>query len=123
MAYVSTTYKRYLGGKAVSTGHCVPLVRESCGAPHTSQWKRGALVRETECDEGTAIATFDSNGTYGNHTDGRSHAAILIAVNSDGLLVADQWIGQAPQQRVIRYKGGNDPKGAANDGDMFYVIE
>jgi hypothetical protein len=70
---------------------------------------------------GTAIATFDPNGRYGNHSDGRSHAAVLIAENSDGLLVIDQWIGQPPQQRIIRYRDGDGD--AANDGDRFYVIE
>lgn len=122
MAYVSTTYQRYLGGKAISTGHCVPLVREACGAPHTSEWKRGQLVRNALCESGTAIATFDSNGKYGNHTDGRSHAAILVAIDTDGLRVVDQWIGQPPQERLIRFKGGREGN-AVNDGDMFYVIE
>jgi hypothetical protein len=72
---------------------------------------------------GTAIATFSKAGRYENATDGRSHAAILIAVNSDGLLVWDQWVSQPVAQRVIRYRGGTDPKGAVNDGDAFYVIE
>lgn len=78
-------------------------------------------MRETDCAPGTAIATFDPNSKYGNHTDGRSHTAILISNNSDGLLVADQWKGQTTHERVIRFKGGSgDP---VNDGDQFYVIE
>jgi hypothetical protein len=120
MAYVSTTHDRYLG-KSVGTGHCVPFVREACGAPHTSHWKQGELVRTSQCIKGTAIATFDPGGIYGNHTDGRSHAAILLAINSDGLLVMDCWLGQLIQQRTIRYRNGiGDP---VNDGDAFYVIE
>lgn len=122
MSYVSTHYQRYIGSKPVGTGHCVPLIRQACGAPHTSEWKRGELVKQAICEPGTAIATFDSDGTYGNHTDGRSHAAILIALNTDGLLVLDQWVGQSPQQRKIRFKGGREGN-AVNDGDMFYVIE
>jgi hypothetical protein len=42
-------------------------------------------------------------------------------VNSDGLLVLDQWRGQPVHQRVIRYRGGQGD--AVNDGDRFYVIE
>jgi hypothetical protein len=52
---------------------------------------------------------------------GKSHAAILIAAHSDGLLVWDQWISQPIQQRIIRYRNGKGK--AANDGDRFYVIE
>jgi hypothetical protein len=119
MAYVSTNYNEYLG--EFGDEHCVHFVRESTGAPHTSEWKRGELVKTSSCVAGTAIATFDPDGSYGNHTDGRSHAAILLAINNDGLLVMDCWIGQEVHERTIRYKnGGGDP---VNDGDMFYVIE
>ena len=78
-------------------------------------------MRGSGCASGTCIATFDPNDKYGNHTDGRSHAAVLIAENSDGLLVADQWLGKNAHERVIRYRDGSgDP---TNDGDAFYVIE
>jgi hypothetical protein len=81
-------------GSVVGTGHCVPFVREATGAPITTQWRSGAKVRDNpDLAIGTAIATFDANGRYGNHTDGRSHAAVLIAVRDNGLLVADQWLG------------------------------
>jgi hypothetical protein len=52
---------------------------------------------------------------------GESHAAILLAENSDGLLVVDQWLGQPVQQRVIWFRSGRGK--AANDGDRFYQIE
>lgn len=122
MAYVSTNYQRYVGGKPVGTGHCVALVRESCGAPQTAEWKRGELVKDALCETGTAIATFDDNGKYGNHTDGRSHAAILIALDTNGLRVVDQWLGQPPHERLINFRGGNTGM-HVNDGDRFYVIE
>ena len=109
-------------GSVVGTGHCVPFVREATGAPITTQWRSGAKVRDNpDLAVGTAIATFDADGRYGNHTDGRSHAAVLIAVRDNGLLVVDQWLGQIVHQRVIRYRnGGSD---AANDGDQYHVIE
>lgn len=77
-------------------------------------------MRSAPPERGTAVATFDPDGRYGNHLDGRSHAAVLLAVNADGLLAADQWIGQVVHERVIRFRGGQgDP---ANDGDAYYVI-
>ena len=108
-------------GKAVGNGHCVGFVREAAGLPHTSLWRRGEQVRAIRPPAGTAIATFDPDGRYGNHTDGRSHAAILVATQGDGLLVWDQWVGHPVAQRVIRFRGGSGQ--AVNDGDQFHVIE
>lgn len=120
MPHVSRDHQRHTG-RVLGNGHCVAFARECCGLPPTAEWRRGDPVRGSDCAPGTAIATFDSNGRYGNHVDGRSHAAILLAENVDGLLVLDQWIGQPVHQRVIRYRGGNgDP---VNDGDAFYTIE
>jgi hypothetical protein len=114
---VSASY----AGRVVGDGHCVAFVRAVTGLPATRAWRRGEYVRGAEnMPKGTAIATFDASGSYGNHTDGRSHAAILIARASDGLLVWDQWKGQPVHQRVIRYRGGQgDP---VNDGDAFHVV-
>lgn len=108
-------------GEVLGNGHCVAFVREVTGLPQSAQWRRGDPVRGSGCASGTIIATFDADGTYGNHTDGRSHAAILLAEHSDGLLVADQWIGQPVHQRTIRYRNGNGY--AANDGDRYCVVE
>ena len=109
-------------GTAVGTGHCVPFVREVTGAPITTQWRRGERVRDNpDLPIGVAIATFDADGRYGNHVDGRSHAAVLIAVRENGLLVVDQWLGQVVHQRVIGFHGGK--RDAANDGDAFFVVE
>jgi hypothetical protein len=107
-------------GRVVGDGHCVPFVQAATGAPHTSTWRRGPQVRHSLMDSGTAIATFDPDGRYGNHRDGRSHAAILIARRDDGLLVWDQWLGQPVHRRLIRYRGGQG--NAVNDGDAFHVI-
>ena len=107
-------------GRVVGNGHCVAFVRQVAGAPHTSQWRRGDHVRSSPPPAGTAIATFDPDGTYGNHTDGRSHTAILLEVRSDGLFVRDQWVGRPVATRLIRFRGGQgDP---VNDGDAYYTI-
>jgi hypothetical protein len=120
MPHLAHGHERHIG-RPVGTGHCVALVRECSGLPATAAWRRGVPVRGGNCAPGTAIATFDPDGRYGNHMDLRSHAAILLSENSDGLLVCDQWVGQPCQQRVIRFRGGTGD--AANDGDAFHVIE
>jgi hypothetical protein len=108
-------------GQVVANGQCVRYVQICAAVPHTSQWQCGARVRDGNVETGTAIATFDVDGGYGNHTDGRSHAAIFIEEQSGGLLVWDQWVGQPVHQRVIHFRGGSGRR--VNDGDQFCVIE
>lgn len=120
MAWVAANPARY-AGQVIDTGHCVRFVQESASAPHTSRWRRGSKVRGNPVAPGTAIATFDPGGTYGNHTDGRSHAAILVAEQPDGLRVWDCWRGHPVAQRTIRWHGGQGK--ASNDADAFCVIE
>ncbi|MBY5890752.1 BPSL0067 family protein [Rhizobium leguminosarum] len=69
---------------------------------------------------GTAIATFQ-NGKYTNYTEGRSNAAIFIRRDGSGLVVHDQWVGQAARERTIRFQGGS--RKPVDDGDAFSVIE
>jgi hypothetical protein len=106
-------------GKAVGDGHCVALVQEACNAPLTSEWRRGLKVNQLTAMN-TAIATFGSQGTYENNTDGSSHAAILVNIEQDGLLVWDQWKGKPTSQRTIRFKNGEWPP--CDDGSQYYVI-
>jgi hypothetical protein len=120
MSYIADGPDAY-EGQQVHNGQCVRYVQECAGVPHTSHWQQGEKVRGSTIEEGTAIATFDENGTYGNHTDGRSHAAIFIEETDEGLLVWDQWTGHPVQQRTIRFRGGRGKK--VNDGDQFCVIE
>lgn len=109
-------------GMTVGDGHCVAYVRAACGAPHTSTWRAGAVVnRDTPAPANIAIATFDPDGRYGNHTDGRSHAAILLGVVPEGLRVLDQWRGRPVGRRVIRYKAGLGL--ACDDGDRYRILE
>jgi hypothetical protein len=110
-------------GQAVGTGQCVAFVEASALTPNTAHWKVGAKVQgDLTLPTGTAIASFDPDGTYGNHTDGRSHAAIYVSQDQHGLLVWDQWKGQVVHQRVIRFQ----PIGSVhnvNNGSCFSVIE
>jgi hypothetical protein len=119
MSWVANDPSSYVG-KVVGSGQCVAYVEVACGAPHTSRWRRGQLVKGNEVPQGTAIATFDPGDTYGNHV-GRSHAAILHEELPNGLLVWDQWVGHAVAPRVIRFKNGDGLP--VDDGDQFYVIE
>ncbi len=121
MPHIAQGHERHYGRFVGDNQHCVALVRECAGLPHTSRWRRGELVRGSGCAAGVVIATFDPDGRYGNHTDQRSHAAVLLAENDDGLLVCDQWVGQPCQQRVIRYRGGSGKP--ANDGDAYHIVE
>lgn len=116
--FVASRHEHHMGRK-VGDGHCVAFVRDVTTAPHTSLWRRGDPVRGSGCARGTLIATFEANGTYSQ--TGRGHTAILLSENSDGLLVADQWVGQEVHERVIQFRGGKG--NPVNDGDCYYTVE
>jgi hypothetical protein len=120
MSYVAASPETYVG-QVVGDGQCVAFVKAASGAPNTAAWAQGVQVRGNNPASGTAIATFDPDGTYGNHTDGTSHAAIYVSQDGNGLLVWDQWTGQPVHQRTIAFRGGVGKP--VNDGDAFYVIE
>lgn len=124
MPFIARDPERY-AGRVIDTGHCVRFLQVAAGVPHTSQWRSGALVRGADppVPQGTCIATFHTDGSYENDVAGKSHAAILIASQTDGLLVWDQWVGHPVAQRVIRWRGRTDANNAVNDGDRFHVIE
>jgi hypothetical protein len=116
----AAAHTRHLG-RAVGNGHCVAYVREVAGLPNTARWRRGNKVRGSDCELGTIIATFDPDGQYGNHGDGRSHCAVLLAERSNGLLVMDQWLGRTVHERTIRFRDGKGD--AVNDGDAYFIVE
>jgi hypothetical protein len=123
MTVWSADNPEFFAGQVVGNGHCVAFVRTAGALPHTSLWRRGDRVRlmaPGDLPKGLVIATFDPDGRYGNHTDGRSHVAVLLARQDDGLLVYDQWVGHPVAQRLIRYKGGQGD--AVNDGDAYAVV-
>ena len=109
-------------GKVVGNGQCVRFLQIVAGVPHTSQWRCGRKVRGSdEIETGTPIACFDPSGRYGNHIDGRSHAALFLEERPEGLLVIDQWVGHPVAQRIIQFRGGQGKR--VNDGDAFHIIE
>lgn len=116
--YVAQDPDRYMGS-IVGDGQCVVYVQEASGAPVTSSWREGEKVKGKGENRGTATATFQSR-VYGNYTDGRSHAAIYIDQDAEGINVNDQWIGQPVHRRKIRFRNGATTPN--NDGDAFSVI-
>jgi hypothetical protein len=120
MPFIASDPKSYLG-KVVGNGHCVAYVKAAAGAPETSKWKRGKLVKGADIAKGTAIATFNATGAYTNATDGSSHAAIYDSQDAAAIHVYDQWTGRAVAPRPIAFKAGATTPN--NDGDTYYVIE
>ena len=110
-------------GRVVGAGHCVDFVKAAAGAPHTAAWRPGPPVRgNRHIPPGTAIATFESDGTY--RSEPGNHAAIYLYQDERGIWVYDQWRGRPVHKRLIRFEGG---KGSArgsksNDGRRFAVI-
>jgi hypothetical protein len=120
--YVAERPQAHLG-RTVAAGYCVDFVKVAAGVPRTSAWRPGGTVRgNADIVPGTAIATFEPDGTYASRTG--SHAAIYLAQNDDGIWVYDQWRGQPVHMRLIRFEGGTGAKSGSksNDGTRFAVI-
>ena len=111
-------------GTAVDTGYCVEYVKKVTGVPLTTQWRPGRKVQgATGIPSGTAIATFEADGTYTSKTG--NHAAIYLSQDENGLWVYDQWRGHKVAKRLIRFGGGKNSRSGSksNNGELFKVIE
>ena len=111
-------------GRVIGAGYCVDFVKAAAGVPRTAAWQEGAEVRgNPHITRGTAIATFESDGTYTSESG--NHAAIYLSQDDDGIWVYDQWQGQPVHKRLIRFEGGSGAKwgSKSNDGRRFAVIE
>jgi hypothetical protein len=116
-------------GQLVGNGQCVTFVHAVVYIPQTSHWERGGLVMDDHSIQpGTVIATFDDDGTYGNHTNHTSHAAIYLYQTTDGIVVMDQWKGamqqwdHPPKQRTIHFH--RDHTGfKVDDGTQYHVVD
>lgn len=119
---VATNYSQYLN-QNVGTGQCVALVQAADSSVGlTATWTQGSAVQgNTLLQPGTVIATFGSNGTYTNSTDGSSHAAIYLGQNAQGIQVEDQWVGHPVSIRTIAWTSTTSSS-AANNGSAFYVV-
>jgi hypothetical protein len=111
-------------GRVIGAGHCVDFVKAAARVPRTATWQEGVAVRgNPHIAPGTAIATFESDGSYTSESG--NHAAIYLYQDDDGIWVYDQWRGQPVHKRVIRFEGGKGAKwgSKSNDGRRFAVIE
>ncbi|SMC29468.1 hypothetical protein SAMN02745857_03856 [Andreprevotia lacus DSM 23236] len=133
MPYIAGNPRKFVD-ESVGNGQCVAYARAAAQMPHTAAWQRGTLVKgNLDLQPGTAIATFDDNGHYGNHTDGRSHVAIYLGQDASGIRVLDQWVAhkrdqaghkitvpQPVHERIILFRKA--PR-VENNGDNYYVVE
>lgn len=114
---IARGYSQY-EGQSVGSGECVALVQATSGVGQTSTWAPGRQVQgSTDIPVGTVIATFGENGTYTN-TYGRSHAAIYLGQNDQGIQVMDQWLNQPATVRTIGWTTRNPYE----SGSRFYVV-
>lgn len=129
--YVATDPLQWTKRPSVGNGQCVALVQMATHMPNTAHWRAGVLVQgNLGLPAGTIIALFDPNGHYGNHEDGRSHAAIYMGQDSRGIHVIDQWIErrdgtviriQNPHERTIEFqKKGRLP---VDRGEDYRVVQ
>ena len=100
-------------GKVVSTRPLRPVPPGralGCRIPPPADVAPGAWLRRAH--RAPCIGTFDEDGQYGNHTDGSSRmSAILLAENSDGLLVVRSMGRAAGASSVLRFRGGEGDRG------------
>jgi hypothetical protein len=89
--YIATDPLSFIGRGQVGDGECVALVKRATGAPQTSSWHAGESVEAHAPPAGTAVATFDPDGHYGNYTDGTSHAAVLTKWTPRGFYALEQY--------------------------------
>jgi hypothetical protein len=121
--YIAARPEAFEGG-VIGAGHCVDFVKAAAGAPPTNAWQGGAAVRgNPHIARGTAIATFEADGSYTSETG--NHAAIYLYQDARGIWVYDQWQGQPVHKRLISFEGGSGAKqgSKSNDGRRFAVIE
>jgi len=109
---------------AAGNTECVEFVRQACGAPHTTLWKKGANVMDAATGtitRGTAIATFDEKGHYPTDAKGK-HAAVYLGHGPQGIRVMDQWNKQGQvRERVIFNKKQKFPR--VNAATSYFIIE
>lgn len=120
MPYVAAAPREF-EQQSVGNGHCVAYARSAASMPPSLGWKQGAAVHgAADLPAGTAIATFDKNGKYGNHEDGSSHVAIYLGQNERGIQVLDQWFDHPVHERTIFFKRAARKM---DDGRNYFVVE
>ena len=97
-------------------------------APRVHFWRKGLKVLGNGhmIPQGTAIATFDSHGTYPNMSHG-NHAALFVSENGHSITVIDQWHGKSsghyPGISHYTHMGTGNDHNMTGDPNYYYVIE
>jgi hypothetical protein len=128
--YVANDPMSFLGRGQVGNAECVTLVKRATGAPQTSSWQAGESVEVHPWPAGTAVATFDADGRYGNHTDGSSHAAIITGWTPRGFYALEQFnirddhgaITLRVAPRVRFYEFGHTGRSPIDNGSNYRVV-
>jgi len=107
---------QYLG-KVIGDGHCVSLIKQCTAIPHTTYWRPGNKVINSDIIPGTVIATF-KNGRYPSKSG--YHAAIYLSQTNQGIWVLDQWQGKAVHKRLIRFRNNKHP--ASNNAYQYRTV-
>ena len=104
---------------------CVEFVRQATGAPETTKWTKGLMVKGAMAGaitRGTAIATFDDKGKYPTDHLGK-HAAVYLSHSDKQIEVLDQWNNQGEVLKRSIWFDRLAGTSRSNDGNTFYVIE
>jgi hypothetical protein len=112
-----------LKGKTVGDGAPASLLQEVAKAPQPAEWAKGDKVVQATIRPGTPIATFNSEGSFGEGAG--SHAAIFITQNKNGIWVYDQYktaagLQRAIEARFIRNRAGSGSP--SNDASAYFVV-
>ena len=120
----------HASGSAVARGMPIKkLAERPIGVPLDARWRQGARVQgNMNIAPNTVIATFDSDGRHGNHSDHTSHAAIYLGQDAQGIQVigqfkehsADRPLFLYPHKRTLRFGQAHDS--ISNRGEYFYVV-
>jgi hypothetical protein len=129
MSYICTNWQAYEhGSKHFSgNGQCVVFVQHVTGAPNDHEWRPGLKVLGNGhlIPQGTAIATFNSEGKYPNMSSG-NHAALFVSEDGHSIKVIDQYHGKHshhPGPSTYSHLGAGNDTNMTGDPDFYYVVE
>lgn len=128
--YIANDPMSFLGHGPVGDGECVALVKRATGAPQTRFWHAGETVEHHAVPPHAAAATFGADGRYGNHTDGTSHAVIILETTPKGFWALEQYNIKDPSGRILHsvspqkyfYAFGNTKGTSIQNGSNYRVI-
>ncbi|MDZ5648963.1 BPSL0067 family protein [Nitrospirillum sp. BR 11828] len=107
---------------------CVSLVRSlTNGLAKSGNWREGEKLTPDvikTLKPGTVIATFDSNGRYGNRAKG-NHAAIFLGATGKGIWVLEQYDSGEDKSGQVHKKfySYNDKRGGEHVPSSYSTLK